>query len=89
MAQVQKFFQDVQADFHYFAPMGTNSLGIEDIELNATFAFPMFGNPQTPLLVTPGFAVHVWQGPPDNATPPADMPPQTYDAYLGARGTRK
>ena len=29
MAVVQKFFQDVQADYHYFAPMGTNYLGID------------------------------------------------------------
>ena len=46
IAQVQKFFQDVRADYHYFSPMGTNYLGINDVELNATFAFPMFGNPK-------------------------------------------
>ena len=38
-------------------------LGINDVELSVTFAFPMFYNSQTPLLVTPGFAVHYWEGP--------------------------
>ena len=60
-------------------------LGINDVELSATFAFPMFYNSQTPLLVTPGFAVHYWEGPGVGAaapTPPPDLPPRTYDAYL-------
>ena len=41
----------------------TNELGIDDVNLSATFAFPLFYNTQTPLLVTPGFAVHYWAGP--------------------------
>ena len=63
-------------------------LGINDADLNVTFAFPLFHNIQTPLLVTPGFAVHYWNGPVSvlPLTPtdpaPADLPPQTYDAYL-------
>ena len=41
----------------------TRNLGINDVELSVTFAFPLFHNSQTPLLVTPGFAVHYWEGP--------------------------
>ena len=60
------------------------------MELSVTFAFPMFYNSQTPLLVTPGFAVHYWEGPlsvqplAPTDPPPADLPPRTYDAYLDA-----
>ena len=32
-------------------------------ELSSTFAFPMFYNIETPLLVTPGFAFDWLQGP--------------------------
>ena len=84
MAQMQKFLQDVHADYHFFSPTGSNPLGINDIDLNATFAFPLWANIQTPLLVTPGFAAHFWQGPNSAPTDPADMPPETFDAYLGA-----
>jgi hypothetical protein len=94
MASVQKFLQHVDLDYHWFA--GSNGqtrheeLGINDVELSATFAFPMFFNSATPLLVTPGFAVHYWNGPlsvqPQVSTDPApaDLPPRTYDAYLDA-----
>jgi hypothetical protein len=57
-------------------------MGIHDVELTSTFAIPFLYNPDTPLLVTPGFAVHYWNGPtgpPDN---PINMPPRVYDAFL-------
>lgn len=91
---MQKFLQHVDLDYHWFAghngPDHHNSLGINDVELSATFGFPLFQNPETPLLITPGFAVHYWEGPvsvyplsPDDPAP-ADLPPRTYDAYLDA-----
>ncbi len=90
MASMQKFLQHVDFQYDWFA--GHNGqdrheeLGINDLELSATFALPLFHNSQTPLLLTPGFAVHYWEGPlslepPD---PVPDLPPQTYDAYLDA-----
>jgi Domain of unknown function (DUF6268) len=39
---------------------------------------PLFYNRQTPLVVTPGFAIHLWDGPEGKA----DLPPRVYDAYL-------
>ena len=63
-------------------------MGINDVELSAKFAIPFFYNAETPLLITPGFAVHYWEGPVSipQAVPtdplPADLPPRTYDAYL-------
>ena len=93
MAAVQKFVQHVNLNYDWFAgrPSADNrDLGINDIDLNVTFAFPLFHNMQTPFLVTPGFAVHYWAGPvsvlapppPPADPPPADLPPRTYDAYL-------
>jgi hypothetical protein len=91
MGAMQKFVQQVELDYHWFAGNGEHELGINDVELSATFAFPLFINAQTPLRVTPGFAVHYWAGPvsvepaPPAVTPwPADLPPRTYDAYLDA-----
>ena len=87
---VQKFIQQINLNYDWFAgnPTATaRELGINDADLNVTFAFPLF-NIQTPFLVTPGFAVHYWNGPvsvlpaaPSDSAP-ADLPPQTYDAYL-------
>ena len=60
---------------------GDRKLGVTDIDLGATFAIPMIYN-QAPLLITPGFGFHFFQGP--ETMPPsfASMPPVTYDAYL-------
>jgi hypothetical protein len=88
MAAMQKFIQHINLTYDWFNPGGSQSLGINDVDLNVTCAFPLFHNIQTPLLVTPGFAVHYWQGPISVApatpadTMPSDLPPQTYDAYL-------
>ena len=89
MATVQKFVQHVDLDYHWFVGSGNQELGINDADLSVTFAFPLFFNSQTPLLVKPGTALHLWQGPisippvPPATTPqPADLPPATYDAYL-------
>ncbi len=63
----------------------SGEVGVHDIEMSATFAFPFqfftqqAAVNQAPLLVTPGFTLHLWDGPAD---PTADMPAQTYDAYL-------
>ena len=91
MATMQKFLQHIDLNYDWFAGNGGNELGINDVNLSATFAFPLFFNSQTPLLVTPGFAAHYWAGPvsvlpklPATQPAPADMPPQTFDAYLDA-----
>ncbi len=89
MATMQKFIQHVDLNFDWFAGNGDHELGIDDVNLSVTFSFPMLYNSATPLLVTPGFAVHYWSGPVSVLPPamdptpaPADMPPRTYDAYL-------
>jgi hypothetical protein len=88
MATVQKFVQHVDLDYHWFVGNGNQELGINDADLSATFAFPLFFNSQTPLLVKPGVAFHLWEGPVSvlpvapSTTPPADLPSATYDGYL-------
>ncbi len=65
MVAVQKFVQQINLTYDWFAgnpTATTKELGINDVDLNVTFAFPLF-NIQTPFLVTPGFAVHYWNGP--------------------------
>jgi hypothetical protein len=84
MAAVQRLIQHVDLDYHWFAGHGSQELGINDVELSVTCAVPMFFNSATPLLITPGFACHWWEGPIATPAPPpsANLPPRTYDAYL-------
>jgi len=84
---MQKFLQEIRLDYLWMPGNGGKEIGINDIGLSATFALPFFYNTQTPLLVTPGFAIHCWSGPETllpGPPPPADLPGQTYDAYLDA-----
>jgi hypothetical protein len=83
---MRKFLQEVGLDYIWMPGNGPEELGIHDVDLNASFAIPFLYNPDTPLVVTPGFAIHYWNGPtnglfPPNP-PPRHFPPRTYDAYL-------
>jgi hypothetical protein len=91
-AKTQRLLQEIS--FEYTLLFGNHSdpqdLGINEVELSTTFAFPMFYNIETPLLVTPGFDVQFLEGPlsgpplpppPPNAGGP-DLPAQLYAAYL-------
>ena len=82
-ATATKFLQEVRLDYVWMPGTAAREFGINDIELSSTFAFPAFYNPDTPLLITPGFAVHLWNGP-SGAVLGADLPPRVYDAYLDA-----
>lgn len=80
-ATMQRFLQEVRLDYVFISSDGERKFGVNDIEINGTFAIPFLYNRQSPLLITPGFATHFWDGP-DSST--ADMPPSAYSAYLGA-----
>ena len=81
-----KLIQGVQFDYLWMPGDGVEEFGIHDAELNVTFAVPFFYNTETPLLVTPGFAMHYWNGPkkPAPPSPTADLPAHVFDAYLDA-----
>jgi hypothetical protein len=82
--QPLRLLQEVRLRDTWLASIGgSRHLGVNDIETSATFAFPIFYN-QAPLLVTPGFALHLWDGPITAPPENADLPPQTFDAYLDA-----
>jgi hypothetical protein len=79
---MQRFLKELHVDYTWMAGNGGSQFGYNDIELASTFAIPLI-NPQTPLLVTPGFAAYFLNGP---VVPPADpataMPGHVFDAYL-------
>lgn len=80
VARLQRFLQQISAEHTYLYTDDTSdSLGMNRTELAATFGFPIFYNPDTPLLVTPGFAFNWLEGP---SEPGADLPPRVYDAYI-------
>lgn len=82
MGAMTKFMQRIYLDYHWFAGNGEKQLGINDFGVGVTFALPLFKNVETPFLITPGFGLHLWSGPVSVLPVPADMPPQTYDAFL-------
>lgn len=81
LGQPLRFLQEMRLRWTWLSPMGSNSLGINDVDTSASFAVPFFKT-TSPLVVTPGFSIHFWDGP--VTTPPvdADLPARTYDAYL-------
>jgi len=90
VSSVLKFRQALGVDYTFIPGNGGSELGINDVDLYVTFAFPFLYKRDTPLRVTPGFGIHYWNGPisllpadPDYDHS-ADMPPQTFDAYLEA-----
>jgi hypothetical protein len=85
--KTQRFLQELSAEYTFLYGKHSDPFDFEinRLELSSTFAFPLFYNIQTPLLVTPGFAFNWLEGPitsiPVAANQP-DLPPRIYDAYL-------
>lgn len=72
-------FQKLTFDGTWLAPGGHEGFGVSDLELRTVLGFPC-PTRESPLVVTPGFAVHYFDGP----TSP-DVPPRVYDAYAQFR----
>ncbi len=88
-ARLQRFLQQISFEHTWlYSENGADDLSINRTELSATFGIPIFYNPNTPLLLTPGFAFNWFEGPltlPLDAVgdpPNPDLPPRVYDAYL-------
>ena len=62
---------------------GRDEMGVNDLEVKATLALPVSWL-ATPLILTPGFGVHHFNGP-----EVTDVPGQTYDTYLDIRWMRQ
>ncbi len=78
--RLQRFLQQISFEHTYlYGDHANDDLEINRTEMSATFGVPIFYNPNTPLLITPGFAFNWLEGP---AGPEADLPPRIYDAYL-------
>jgi hypothetical protein len=69
----QDLFQRLKLETTWLPGMSANRLQINDVELTATAALPL-ADGWAPLLLSPGFAAHFWDGP--------DLPSSLYDAYL-------
>jgi hypothetical protein len=82
VARLQRFLQQISVEHTYlYGKHDANDLAINRTEFAATFGVPIFYNPNTPLLITPGFAFNWLDGP---IGTDADLPPRVYDAYLDA-----
>jgi hypothetical protein len=81
VARLQRFLQQLSFEQTYLwgDHNDIGNLAWNRTELAATFGVPIFYNPNTPLLITPGFAFNWLSGP---SGPDADLPPRLYDAYL-------
>jgi hypothetical protein len=82
VATMTKFLQAIHLDYVWIPGSARKELGVQDADIGATFAIPFLYNTQTPLLITPGFTTHLWNGPITEAPTFQDLPPRTYDAYL-------
>ena len=74
-------FQKVLFESSYLAPgpSPTKGLGMDDLQIQAIFALPC-PTRDSPLVITPGFAVHYLQGPQN-----VDLPPQLHEGYAEFR----
>ncbi len=72
-------FQKLIFSGTWLAPGVNHGFGMSDLDLRAVLGFAC-PTRRSPLLVTPGFAVHYLEGPIG-----ADLPPQVYDAYAQFR----
>ncbi len=82
IATMQRLIDEYRLDYVWMPGNSSNEFGINDADASVTFAVPFLYNSQEPLLVTPGFAIHAWNGPHSTGLDSAEMPGQAFDAYL-------
>lgn len=77
-----RFFQRLSAQNAWLYGNGQGDFGTNDLDLSAAIALPFFFNPE-PIVLTPSFSFHFWNGPDVSDTGPGgDLPPLVYDAFL-------
>jgi hypothetical protein len=72
-------FQKVLFDAAWLMPGGADGMGSNDLQLQSIFALPC-PTIQSPLVITPGFAVHYLDGPQG-----VDLPPRLHEGYAQFR----
>jgi hypothetical protein len=74
--------RQIKVDYTFLPALSQNNLQINDLELSTTLALPI-AKEWAPLLITPGLAAHVWDGP-DPAQVPGtpELPRRLYDTSL-------
>jgi hypothetical protein len=76
-----KFFQEARVRYTFIPANGATKLGLNEFEVSGSFAFPIIYD-QAPLIVTPGFGLHMLSGPVTDAPAFAELPPNVYDAFV-------
>jgi hypothetical protein len=83
IGKMQRLLRLLRLDYVWMPGGGSEEMGVNDIDTSATFAIPFLYNSQSPLLITPGFGITLFNGPtgPPGSTA-ALVPPHEFDAYL-------
>lgn len=83
MADYVRFMQEPRIRYTWLAGDGSQpmEMDINDIEGAVTFSYANFLFTEYPLLITPGFILHLWSGP---TLPPlmGSMPARAYSGYV-------
>lgn len=77
----ERFMENLSFQYTFLPRLSdqADTLGIQDFETSVTALFPNFLFSEHPLLVTPAFVLHLWDGP---STMVQDLPGNAYSAYL-------
>lgn len=88
-------FQKLIFDGQWLPEGSSDGLGVASLQLKTVLALPVPSR-EYPLLITPGFAVHCFDGPstgrrhgPPHGWADRDLPPRVYDAYAQFRWMRR
>jgi hypothetical protein len=76
-----RLFQEVRVAHTWLEGKDGNQVDINDSEISATMNWPDYFGTGEPLRVTPGFGLHVWDGP-QQPFIDAELPSHAYSAYV-------
>lgn len=78
LGQWRRFLSEIRLEHTWiYGPSASANMQMNVTELSGTFAIPFLYNSDSPLLITPGFVLNLFDGP----TVPT-WPPRTYDGYV-------